>query len=324
MNLLENNSAQLNGKSFIADLINILSSNLLELENDYNASVPVFLSNLATQYSVIIGQLINKNVWSNTLPYQKFNFVTYNNEVYMCIQDSPAGTVPTNTSYWLYLGLQGEKGTGGITDVTMKYVWNRNTIYNQNDLVVYGKNRYVALKENTGAEPDTQTDSWGVFIVSNPGQIFVGTTPPDEPIQDTVWFQTESDPLTASNESIVLGTFQRYFEGDSILPSQWEPMYPNVLFRWLDGYDNYTQKTYQSLITITPSAWANQQYIYNYPFLDSANFVFVSPGSNYTSQQNDIYNSLSLEASGNQIIFSTSLPSSALASVALPIVITIQ
>ena len=84
LSVLSSNATQLQGKAFIADLINILSSGILELETNYNNAVPIFLSSLASQYSTLINNFISKGTWSNNTQYIPFNFVTYNNQTYMC------------------------------------------------------------------------------------------------------------------------------------------------------------------------------------------------------------------------------------------------
>ena len=226
LSLLSTNATQLQGKAFIADLINILSSGVLDLETRYNTAVPVFLSNLAAQYSTLISNFISQGTFSASVQYTPFNFVVYNSEVYMCISQPPIGTLPTDTTYWLYLGLRGEQGAPGI-DVNMRYTWNNTNTYNPNDLVVYGTNIYVALVQNTGVTPGSDSNTWGIFIATAPGQINVGTAAPSKYVQNTVWFQTQVDPLTQTTNTPLVGQFYRY----NTDISDWEEMYPNVLFR---------------------------------------------------------------------------------------------
>lgn len=315
LSLLSANATQLQGKSFIADLINILSSGVLDLETRYNTAVPVFLSNLATQYSTLISNLISQGTWNASVQYTPFNFVVYNSEVYMCISQPPVGTLPTDTTYWLYLGLRGEQGAPGI-DVNMRYTWNSANTYNPNDLVVYGTNIYVALVQNTGVTPGTDDNTWGIFLVSTPGQIYVGTTAPAYPVQNTVWFETSVDPLAQSTTTPLIGQFYRY----NTDISDWEEMYPNVLFRWLDGFDDYAPMALYIDLDIQPEQWVNQTYTYQYPFLTVSNFVNILPGQEINASQYALYNSLSLSISGTNIVLSTSLTP----TIDVPLIIQIQ
>ena len=316
LSLLSTNATQLQGKAFIADLINILSSGVLSLETSYNNGVPVFLSNLATQYSTLISNFISKGVWSASVQYTSFNFVLYNSEVYMCISEPPVGTLPTDTTYWLYLGLQGEQGAPGV-DVNMRYTWNSANTYNPNDLVVYGENIYVALVQNTNVTPGSDSSTWGIFITITPGQISVGTTAPNNPVQNMVWFETQVDPLAQTATTPLVGQFYRY----NTDISDWEEMYPNVLFRWLDLYEDYAPSAIEVNINIQPSQWQNQQFAYSYPTLTDTSFVQIYPASGITAVQYAMYNTLSISISGTTITLSTSMtaPTSD-----VPIIIKIQ
>ncbi len=44
--------------------------------------------------------IVMKGAWSNSVTYEKLDAVTYNNALYIASQDVPAGTLPTNTTYW--------------------------------------------------------------------------------------------------------------------------------------------------------------------------------------------------------------------------------
>lgn len=316
LSLLSTNATQLQGKAFIADLINILSSGVLDLETRYNTAVPVFLSSLATQYSTLISNFISQGTWNASVQYAPFNFVVYNSEVYMCISQPPTGTVPTDTTYWLYLGLRGEQGAPGI-DVNMRYTWNSANTYNPNDLVVYGTNIYVALVQNTGVTPGSDSNTWGIFIATAPGQINVGTAAPSKYVQNTVWFQTQVDPLTQTTNTPLVGQFYRY----NTDISDWEEMYPNILFRWLDRYENYVPSAVEVNINIQPSYWQNQQFTYSYPTLTDTSFVQIYPASGITAVQYAMYNTLSISVNDTTITLSTSMttPTSD-----VPIIIKIQ
>lgn len=316
LSVLSSNASQLQGKAFIADLLNILSTGVLDLETKYNNAVPIFLSNLALQYNNLINNFLNKSTWNSTLQYIPFNFVIYNNAIYMCIETSPIGTLPTNTQYWLYLGLQGNTGAPGL-NVNMRYTWNVANTYNVNDLVVYNQNIYVALVQNSGVTPGSNNSTWALFIVINPGEINVGTTAPTDPVQNEIWFQTQVDPLTQTTTTPLIGQFYRY--NTSI--NNWEEMYPNILFRNLDGYNNYTPQAIFINLEIQPNQWQNQQFIYSYPTLNDNSFVQVYPANGISSSQYNIYSGLSISVNGYNITFDSAIESP---NVSVPVLIKIQ
>lgn len=315
LSLLSNNATQLQGKAFIASTINTIASGIEALENKYYQGVPVFLSNLASQYSTLINNLINKRTWNPATQYTPYNFVVYNSEVYMCISQPPIGTVPTNTTYWLYVGLRGEAGAYGL-NVNMRYEWNPNDTYNVNDLVVYGSAIYVATTQNTGVIPGSNS-TWDIFLTVIPGGIIVSTTAPDYPTQDTVWFQVETDPLTQTTDTPIVGQFNRYDANTST----WEPMYPNTIFTWVDDRENYAPPVVVENVTIASSDWVGQQYTYSYSQLNNNSFVQVLPTSTLTNEQYTLYSTLSISIENTNIILTTTQTN---ITIDLPIIIKIQ
>ena len=316
LSFLINNSNQLSGKSFISDLINILSSNILSLENYYYDNVPIFLSDLASQYFNLINNFISKGTWINTNIYVPFNFVIYNDNIYMCIQQTNENTLITDTQYWVELNLLGNKGAPGM-DVNMRYYWNNNNTYNVNDLVVYDNNIYVALEQNSNVIPGTNLDVWGIFITTTPGKINVGNTAPENPVDNEIWFETTVDPLVQTSNLPIVGQFYRY----NFIINNWEEMYPNVLFRWIDWYEDYAPTAIEIKFTIEPAQWQNQQFTYSYPILSNNNFIQVYPSDGITSNQYVVYNSLSISIDGTNINFYTSINSP---QIDVPIIMKIQ
>ena len=317
LNLIEDNSSQLQGKVFIADLINIISSGILSLENDYNTNGPLFLSNLATQYYTLINNFMLMNEWISLNSYGVFNFVVYDNSLYMCIQQTTPGIAPTDSSYWLYLGLAGEKGGYGI-DVIMKYSWNNNDNYNVNDLVIYNNQIYVALQQNSNVTPGTNSSIWLIFISPSIGEITIGTTAPSVFAPNSIWFQTQTDPLSQDTNDPIIGTFN-YYNGAT---STWEPMYPNVLFRYINNYQNYAPMLRTIILNIPVSDWYGQPfYTYSYYGLNSNSFVKIYPGNNLNESQMSLYNSLTVSVTSVAITLYTSLDE---VTTNLPIIIQIQ
>ena len=316
LNLLINNVNQLQGKSYIANIINTIASGISILENKYYQGVTIFLANLTNQYNSLINNFINKKSWFSTVQYTPYNFVVYQSNLYMCIVKPPVGTLPTDTDYWLYIGLQGDKGVPGI-DVNMRYEWNSTNTYNLNDLVVYGDSIYVALQTNTNVTPGTDPTVWGIFLTAVIGKINIGVMPPSNPNFNMIWFQTQVDPLVQMTTTPLVGQFYRY----NTDLNDWEEMYPNVLFRWLDLYEDYAPSVIEVNLDIQPSQWQNQQFTYSYPTLTDTSFVQIYPASGITVEQYAIYNTLSILVNDTTITISTSIttPTSD-----VPIIIKIQ
>lgn len=311
--ILTNNAAQLKGKAYIADTINTIINGVVNLQERYNTGVTVYLADLLTQFNTLVDNLRRKGTWQSTVQYTPYNFVVYNNEVYMCIAKPSIGTLPTDTTYWLYLGLRGQQGDPGI-DVNMTFDWNSGTPYQPNDLVVYQGNIYCAKNANTGIVP-TDEGTWGLFLLLGEGKINVSVNPPANPTRDMIWFQTQSDPDSATTNDPIIGTFKRYNRDTE----QWDDMFPNVLFTWIVGADEYAPIKMVEDVTIQPAQWQGNTWTYSNSSITDTSSVEIWP-NNLNSAQYALYNSLTIQVSAGQIVFNTTNNP----TIDLPIIITIQ
>ena len=168
--ILEDNG-QLNNKKFVADIINYVNTALYQLEENYYTNVDDYLLATNNAFNTLINNYINKNIYSDKTTYQRNNFVLYNNEVYLYINGNPtSGNNPTNTNYWVYIGLRGDKGNYGI-GVTMKYTWNNQATYNPLDIVYYNGVYYVTKEQNINVEPSETSSQWTMFLKTKPAYI---------------------------------------------------------------------------------------------------------------------------------------------------------
>lgn len=109
--------------------------------------------------------VVYKGEFSASVKYTKYNTVKYVNnsafETFMCIRsDTPIGTLPTDTSYWIPLTMRGEKGEPGI-GLTAYGDWNSITTYPKDALVAYNNALWGAKVENTGIVPSVNaTATW--------------------------------------------------------------------------------------------------------------------------------------------------------------------
>lgn len=286
LSLLAGNSAQLQGKVFIASTINTIVSGLLTLEGYYNTGVTVFLSNLATQYQQMINNLKRAGNWNATLQYTPYNFVRYNDEIYMCIEQPPIGTLPTDDTYWLYLNIRGIDGDPGI-DVVMRYDWNGTDTYNINDLVVYNDTWWVALQQNTNVVPGEDANVWLEFVYISKTEINVNVNPPRMSSNNTVWFKPQTDPSVATTTTPIIGQFYRYVEQTQT----WDEMYPNVLFQMLDGSSKFVPVTLVLTVNTSQGEWGDHEWEYRNIAFTDASYVDVLPVPGMSSAQQAVYDS---------------------------------
>lgn len=189
LNLLRQNPS-LDTKATIAENLNDLGERLYGFENEYYTEVEDYLSNLYDRLGTDVNNLSNQNQYSATQQYYPKNFVYYNDDVYFCISQPPIGTLPTNTTYWLHLGLLGNQGEGALSNLTFKGQWSGTAQYSANDVVYVGYTFYYALQSNVGQQPSSGGDSnWGVLFVAQVQQAEVAVSQPSGLNTGDLWFQ---------------------------------------------------------------------------------------------------------------------------------------
>lgn len=193
LNLLSQNP-QLNLKAIIADNLNDLSERVYGMENVYYVEVEQYLADLFQTMQTDVNNLSNQNQYSATQQYYENNFVYYNNEVYFCIKEPPIGTDPTNEEYWLYLGLFGETGNYGLSNLTFVGPWNTNTVYTTNQVVYIDYTFYWALQDNQGQNPAIESSEyWGVLFTAKVQQITTDINQPENQNTNDFWFQIQGN-----------------------------------------------------------------------------------------------------------------------------------
>lgn len=285
LRLLSDNQVQLQGKAWIGDSINTLVNGIITLESLYNDNVIKFLSDLSETLQSLVDNYRNVGTWIVSNEYKELNFVAYDNEMYMALQDVPANTPITDTNYWLYVGLRGEQGVAGV-NVRQQYNYSSGKAYNINDLVVYQGQIYVALKSNTNVLP-TNSDTWLLYERVVKANIYVSNVAPtEELINGKIWFKTQSDPYTHLANTPIIGTFMMYQNGT------WEEMYPDTIFDWVEDKDQYREVGFEFQAMIQTNEWNNLSVDISNNHITIDSIVNVMPQSNMSNTQWIEYNKL--------------------------------
>lgn len=179
---------QLQGKVINADILNQIINSVESLENLWFNNVPLTLSNLSANYQISIDELIYMATFNPSTKYEINNFVLYNDEIYFCIVSPPVGTLPTNTTYWLYLGLKGKAGDISL-GITYKGEWINTNSYKAKDMVVFQNNLYVARTDNTSQIPNNNPNTWLLAVEIIPRGIYVSTTEPPNLTSGDMWLK---------------------------------------------------------------------------------------------------------------------------------------
>lgn len=185
------NNPQLNSKAFTASVINNAATSITGLENNYYTNVETFLANQFNSYQALINQYKNSQVWSATTTYQKYNFVYYNTDVYMYINNTAtSGNLPTNTTYWAFIGLKGAQGAAGA-GINLRYAWQPDTQYSALDFVTYQGSAWVAKQANINQIPVEGSTYWAFFVYMNKAEIYTSLTAPTSPYEGELWFEMQ-------------------------------------------------------------------------------------------------------------------------------------
>lgn len=190
LNILVNNAQQLMGKTLNADAMAKIANGLITIQSRYDIDTRQFLVAGLDHVQFLIDNIQNLQEYDETADYVLFNFVLYDDELYMALNDVPVGTLPTDEDYWLYVGLKGERGAPAVQGV-VKYNWSSTTNYVQNDIVVYNNIVYIALQNNRGRNPSTSLTYWSVIYKPNKQGLEVVDELPEAPMKGTIWFLTQ-------------------------------------------------------------------------------------------------------------------------------------
>ena len=178
---------ELKDKVISAENLNNLILSIIKLEQNYNTYFVDNLNKKKNIYQVNINDLIYLKEFQNSKQYEINNFVLYNKEVYFCKKKAPVGTLPTNSTYWVYLGLKGEIGAKSL-GIRYKDSWNNNITYAKFDMVVYQNKLYVSKTTNKGKIPKTSLVDWELVMSVASSKITVQKETPQLNNKE-IWFQ---------------------------------------------------------------------------------------------------------------------------------------
>ena len=187
LNLIANNP-QLDYKAFVANIMNDVATILSTLQNNYQTNVPDYLAVLTTEFDTRVGQFKDFDEWDSGAEYSLYNFVDYNGDIYMYINDTASvGNAPGDTTYWLLIGLRGAQGAPGV-GLNLRYDWSSVAEYNPLDLVFYGDSSWVAVQINTNQPPSANSQYWFRFAEHKPVGIESSIAQPTQTYIGQIWF----------------------------------------------------------------------------------------------------------------------------------------
>lgn len=138
-----------------AKTINRCYDGIKALQRYYFSDIQKYLEQIITY----------KGDYSNKTAYKKYDVCLYNNgSAYLCISDSKIGSLPTDTSYFVPLTLQGEQGIAGI-NLTFEGSWDAKATYSSDSCVTYNNVLYASLTDDNLAKTPSKTSSYWTVVI---------------------------------------------------------------------------------------------------------------------------------------------------------------
>nr|DAO00729.1 MAG TPA: Photosynthesis system II assembly factor YCF48 [Caudoviricetes sp.] len=196
-------NAQLTSKANTASVANAMIKAVDDLQDLYYTNVEDKLADGLATFQESIDNIANQGEYDATKQYAQGNFVLYNGNVYMYIANTPStGNLPTDTAYWVNLGLKGDTGAPSL-DLNLRYNWQSNLQYNLKDVVYYENGLYWAKQTSTGRKPSFEKQVWlyaaygnGRFVLlSNDGKYAAYST------DGVNWGHVKMPLITSGGES---------------------------------------------------------------------------------------------------------------------------
>lgn len=175
--------------------MNTLYQTCIALERYYKNDMFPQIEQKQAEWYATAKQLNYKNTWNQNVAYSKNNYVQYDAStvsgttdlrLYIAIQDTSAGTKPTNTTYWREITIKGDTGTTGVGLAYMGD-WDKTVQYSQYNCVTYNGCLWSAKSSNKNNTPSTTSSYWQlVYRVEYP---VIPTTEPENPVSGQLWFE---------------------------------------------------------------------------------------------------------------------------------------
>lgn len=90
---------------------------------------------LADIFTSFLKRGVISSIWSSSAAYTAGQYAIYNNYIYRCTKNASAGTVPTDTTYWVKTDLASE-----ITSLNSNFASLNNTLGNIQPKLLYSGN----------------------------------------------------------------------------------------------------------------------------------------------------------------------------------------
>lgn len=178
---------KLRNKLILPDDWNALQASISNMQMFLQNSVVGYINQKQAEFDAQVEKFADKGAYVSTTTYMQNNFVTYQNQTYLCTVDNTVNIPPTNTSNWRLAAAQGATGAQGLPGLNLVFqgTYDPTIQYATGNAVQYNGSIYYATQASVGETPQSNGTSWTIFMARS--SVLVSPTPPTSPVDGMVW-----------------------------------------------------------------------------------------------------------------------------------------
>lgn len=183
----------LRNKLILSDDFNALQDSISNMQMFLNDSVIGYINQKYSEFNAKIEKFDDKGDYNSSTTYMKNNFVRYNYQTYICLNDNIVNVTPSDDGInWRLMAQRGAKGEQGLPGLNLVFrnTYDPLTSYVLGDAVEYGGSIFYAKQPSTGETPTANGISWNIFMPR--ASVSVSHTPPPSPTDKQVWIDTNT------------------------------------------------------------------------------------------------------------------------------------
>ena len=184
-------------KIITATDLNTMTQAIQAVERFYLTDIEPYITTQQESWLNTINQFSYKGTWQAGTNYATNNIVSYTvsgvNLLFIATSNPPTGTVPTNTTYWRVLTIQGQQGTSG-TGLSYRQEWSASEAYQTNDAVTYNAAIWMATQPSQNQIPSEGSAYWNLVMTLETTTYPIQSTEPMNLEVNGLWFNTQDNP----------------------------------------------------------------------------------------------------------------------------------
>lgn len=184
-------------KIITATDLNTMTQAIQAVERFYLTDIQPYIQNQQESWLNTINQFSYQGTWQAATNYVTNNIVSYTvsgvNLLFIATSNPPTGTVPTNTTYWRVLTIQGQQGASG-TGLSYRQEWSASQSYQTNDAVTYNAAIWMATQPSQNQIPNEGSAYWKLVMTLEATTYPIQSTEPMNLDVGGLWFNTQDNP----------------------------------------------------------------------------------------------------------------------------------